>query len=797
GLRTLDDRIITNREIVDEVLIETDAAGIMEARPYTDDGGFSGTFRPAVVATLDDPDATEVTISELTTIDRTYVLDGGELGYVETTIDGEGYRRNDITIRDALGRVKEMRAFGQRPLMNKGYDTANRVENTFTHNYLGTITTTRYRDGLVKSETGDGAVNRFYEREIQSDGTVLETTYVGAEDSPMKIEVIRSIDGRTLSVTKPDPANPSQTVVTRYFHDAVGRIVRVETPGRADAMTDYDSVTGDLGVQGTDLDEDGNLAPLSQDPRAESSVFYEKDANDVWWQVQRRKSFVDDQGDSTAVVEESRRTLDTIDPVTWVTQADGSRYRVTQSTNATAHYVKQVIEQLDATDSVLSQRTRWSVAGRSAAETHTTGVGIVHYTVNAWCDLVEVEDPHAGVTRWEYDDSGRMWRTSLPDGRSLTYDFFAVSTLVEQVEERAADAAVPTRVTRYGYDAMGNRTDESSPYSTTDRDRGYRIRKTFNTMGQLASLKTYRASATLAGNTWSDDFDETTWTYDSATGLLTSKQDARGRETTYTYDSAGRVATRTWQRGAVTSYDYDGLGRLETMSYSGDGGVTPGVSYSYDRLGRVISTTDGTGERTTSYSLGETNPSEVLWSNDASTLHQGLSLTYDTSTPGRAGGWTLSQGSTDLAEVSYGYNAPSGTLQSVSLGGRSATYDWSQVVTGLPGSVSYSGSGIVGTRTPDPLGRLGSISWKGSAAGPIVSSHSYTHNDWGSRATAEKEDGGTWHYGYNARQEVTSAVKKDAADIALPGRSTEYAYDEIGNRLSHQERLLDGTWAET
>ena len=133
----------------------------------------------------------------------------------------------------------------------------------------------------------------------------------------------------------------------------------------------------------------------------------------------------------------------------------------------------------------------------------------------------------------------------------------------------------------------------------------------------------------------------------------------------------------------------------------------------------------------------------------------------------------------------------------MSLGGRSATYDWSQVVTGLPGSVSYSGSGIFGTRTPDPFGRLGSISWKGSAAGPIVSSHSYTHNDWGSRATAEKEDGGTWHYGYNARQEVTSAVKKDAADIALPGRSTEYAYDEIGNRLSHQERLLDGTWAET
>jgi len=51
--------------------------------------------------------------------------------------------------------------------------------------------------------------------------------------------------------------------------------------------------------------------------------------------------------------------------------------------------------------------------------------------------------------------------------------------------------------------------------------------------------------------------DTTRWSYDAATGVLTSKQYADGSAVSYTYDTQGRLVTRTWARGIVTTYAYD------------------------------------------------------------------------------------------------------------------------------------------------------------------------------------------------------------------------------------------------
>ena len=49
------------------------------------------------------------------------------------------------------------------------------------------------------------------------------------------------------------------------------------------------------------------------------------------------------------------------------------------------------------------------------------------------------------------------------------------------------------------------------------------------------------------------------------------------------------MATRTWARGSpriVTTYAYDNVGAPSSVTYANDGGLTPQVTYAYDRRGR-------------------------------------------------------------------------------------------------------------------------------------------------------------------------------------------------------------------
>ena len=81
--------------------------------------------------------------------------------------------------------------------------------------------------------------------------------------------------------------------------------------------------------------------------------------------------------------------------------------------------------------------------------------------------------------------------------------------------------------------------------------------------------------------------DVTTWNYQEATGLLTSKEDDDGQSVDYTYTSGGKLETRTWARDSgtiVTTYGYDpDTAELTSIDYSD---TTPDVSFTYDRLGR-------------------------------------------------------------------------------------------------------------------------------------------------------------------------------------------------------------------
>jgi RHS repeat-associated protein len=120
---------------------------------------------------------------------------------------------------------------------------------------------------------------------------------------------------------------------------------------------------------------------------------------------------------------------------------------------------------------------------------------------------------------------------------------------------------------------------------------------------------------------------------------------------------------------------------------------------------------------------------------------------------------------------------------------------------------------LTGTRGYDAADRLTSIGYA-RPGNTVVTSHGYTldaadcpfalRNDLGSRfaclrslfatcqcrTRADREDGTAWVYGYNDRDEVTSAVKRLPGEELLAGWQQTFAYDNLGNCFAPLSRDL-------
>ena len=98
-------------------------------------------------------------------------------------------------------------------------------------------------------------------------------------------------------------------------------------------------------------------------------------------------------------------------------------------------------------------------------------------------------------------------------------------------------------------------------------------------------------------------------------------------------------------------------------------------------------------------------------------------------------------------------------------------------------------------RHRDSEGRLSAVNNSHIGDDPAVTGWHTFGYDAQDRRTSEARDGGTnWEYGYNARNEVTSASRKNDAGTALNGWQFAYAFDAIGNRYSSSGGPRTGTY---
>ncbi|MFI9271692.1 LamG-like jellyroll fold domain-containing protein [Kitasatospora sp. NPDC052896] len=197
-------------------------------------------------------------------------------------------------------------------------------------------------------------------------------------------------------------------------------------------------------------------------------------------------------------------------------------------------------------------------------------------------DLAQVTDPAGLVTKYSYDQLGRMTSHTVYD---------AVS----------APNGLTTSVT---YDGDGKFLTETEP-ATTDRVTGVvHTEQTAYTYDPDENLLT-EVKSDLTGK---DPSRTETYAY-NALGQLATETDAAGHSESYGYDAYGNRSSKTDANGTTIAYAYSPRGELLTSTLKGWTGdptaPSPAIdlvldSKAYDPAGRLASDTDAMG-RTNSY----------------------------------------------------------------------------------------------------------------------------------------------------------------------------------------------------
>jgi YD repeat-containing protein len=131
-------------------------------------------------------------------------------------------------------------------------------------------------------------------------------------------------------------------------------------------------------------------------------------------------------------------------------------------------------------------------------------------------------------------------------------------------------------------------------------------------------------------------------------------------------------------------------------------------------------------------------------------------------------------GGTPLSTTTYGYNAQSGRLESVSDGTHSATYSYlanSPLISQITFKQSTT-TRMTSSKQYDRLNRLLSIASTPSGTGILPVSFSYQYNDANQRYRVTLQDGSFWFYEYDNLGQLRSGKKFWSDGTPVPGQFT-------------------------
>jgi RHS repeat-associated protein len=448
------------------------------------------------------------------------------------------------------------------------------------------------------------------------------------------------------------------------------------------------------------------------------------------------------------------------------------------------------------------------------------------YTYNSQNQILTITPPtrsghSAETTSYAYTGNYLTSITGPMTGAvtALTYDTLNSLTVnrvktVADPESYAAGSGAYTR--SYTYDNLDRVTQIEYPDSTTE---------TFSylnpTTGHI-DLDIHSLTDRL-GRT-------TTRTYDS-TRHLTSVTDPLSRTTQYGWCSCGSMISLTDPSGNVTHFNRDVESRLTSKVYPD----SSQVSYTYDTVGRLSTTTDARGNvGTTTYNLDNTVSGITYSLASGTAAPPTLSYGYDTyyNRLTSAGGVTL----TYYAAGGLGGGQVETVANTLTGGSATITYtydEWgrkvgSNIDSSNPQSVVFDSLGrvtnalnLLAPTTPGfaysyfdpthPTSRIGSVTYPSgqstvynylgymaderlseiknlTPASAVLSQNDYTYDAVGKILTWQQQtDSNTpllWTDGYDAADQLTSAVQTNTAITSPAVLSNSYTYDSLGNPTS-------------
>ena len=229
------------------------------------------------------------------------------------------------------------------------------------------------------------------------------------------------------------------------------------------------------------------------------------------------------------------------------------------------------------------------------------------YTYDSLNDPLTITDPLKVTTTNKYDASGNLLSTARPlTGTSQTatttysYDPLKPGDMIKMTD---ADG----KAWQYAYDQYGNRSQTIDPLNDTTTfayDTVGRMPSRVSPKGNVSGGKpaTYTTSYTYDAFgdvlTVTDPLAHVTTNQYDANRNLTLVKDADGNPTTYVYDAANQQTQVNRADGTSLATDYNADG---TVLDQKDGKNNAILTYGYDPLARVSSSTDALGN-VTSYS---------------------------------------------------------------------------------------------------------------------------------------------------------------------------------------------------
>ncbi len=738
------------------------------------------------------------------TVTNTLINGGRSISKTEISVNGTPVSKTTYTY-DEYGRVTSEKVYTDLTL-----NTFVEKVYTYSNGNLASVTV----NNVIDNDGNSSNITTSYT--YDSMGRPLTVTDANGNVTATEYDS----RGRTTKVINPDGS------YTEYIYDLANNITTVDHSLLDSAVYDYDSLgrleTARLS-DGTILsesfyDESGRLVAeaTNRGSDAASTTYYGYDAFDRITEKLVFDSFNIPMHRETYMYNDAFNNYNSL--VTKIVRGDENAASITTRTYTNKHgevvkediggvvteyaydYVGNPIR-IFYDDTTLATYT-YDHNGNVTSETNALG-DTRTITYDTAGRKISESDYKGNITSYTYDAAGRLLTMTAPfaDGVNtvVKYYYDANGNVIKQQQSAGADNATEAvwRTVEYKYDLVNRVTDITNHVS--DLSKQY-THYAYDEAGNLTHVYTgmpQEWSAVLNPDT----YRLVTYSYDGR-GNNTAITDAANKTEQYTYDVLGMLTSSTLRNGTAAEYTYNPLGVIADRVVTSDGTVSESMT-EYTLTGAVASVTiDGEKVEYTYDKLGN-----VLTETEGDVVK---SYTYDSR--GRKSSYTLTVGGVEKSSATYSYDLLD-RLISVTEGGLTTTYTYdkngnraSQSIGGVTTTYAYNNANLV-TELVNKLDGAeissfvytyyldGNIRTKAETLGEVASNTVYVYDGVG-RLLSETTNGVAIVYTYDANNNRTSMLNGDVVTVytydnnnrllteTTGGETVEYEYDDNGNLVS-------------